>query len=581
MHRQSQAASVGYSLQALPSQRTRIEDVISHRETQSDGVKYDSNKELGVDKCVVRLYIDAYFEHIAPLCENGFIHRAIFLQAWNSGTVDPALLKAVCSASAAFMSTDSVTAEQRERWRTEAEAHVWSNIGRPSLVVLQVLLVVISQNCALSRFLALQPLLGMAAKMAYMLRLNHENTQLSTTAREIRRRIMWSIFILDKRLAAGQSDLISCPKEQMHIQLPSNERDFELAISGETGTLIATQIDEGGSTSMGTRAYFCQLSHTRHEILQYTRRVISEGSKAHDSRGELLQLECDLQTLKRSLPESMAFSERNLNLRAYSPHLKRYVMLHAMWHQCHCDLYRFMLPGIRESLADEVLNTTLPEYAIYCQTRAVEHAKALVDIFRTVQKVCDQTPQDPGIGICVFQCTRILIRAFDIGLLGSHSTAIEILSQLKSAADILLPIAAVNQSADQLYKEAERLISTAIDGGPYPDPMREASQKEHIRDNNILDILARIRRRDIERGEEVLQQCPASPPLTGSEVPSDKETGAANERTVEKQSREEVLEESLWYTGLESEHMFGSLDTVFDGFGGPSMNFDPQDLEQL
>ena len=185
-------------------------------------------------------------------------------------------------------------------------------------------------------------------------------------------------------------------------------------------------------------------------MLRYTRRVISEGSKAHDSRGELLQLECDLQTLKRSLPESMAFSERNLNLRAYSPHLKRYVMLHAMWHQCHCDLYRFMLPGIRESLADEVLNTTLPEYAIYCQTRAVEHAKALVDIFRTVQKVCDQTPQDPGIGICVFQCTRILIRAFDIGLLGSHSTAIEILSQLKSAADILLPIAAVNQSADQL-----------------------------------------------------------------------------------------------------------------------------------
>lgn len=260
--------SAGYPLQALPSQRTRIEDVISHGETLSDGVNYDASKELGVKKSVIRLYIDAYFEHIAPLCENGFIHRAIFLQAWNSGTVDPALLKAVCSASAAFKSTDPVTAEQEERWRTEAEAHIWLNIGRPSLVVLQVLVVVISQNCALSRFLALQPLLGMAVKMAYILRLNHENVQLSTTAREIRRRIMWSIFILDKRYAAGQSDLISCPKEQMHIQLPSNERDFELAISGRTGTLIPTHIDEGDSTSMGTRAYFCQLSNTRHEILQ-------------------------------------------------------------------------------------------------------------------------------------------------------------------------------------------------------------------------------------------------------------------------------------------------------------------------
>lgn len=114
--------------------------------------------------------------------------------------------------------------------------------------------------------------------------------------------------------------------------------------------------------------------------------------------------------------------------------------------------------------------------------------------------------------------------------------------------------------------------------------MTKLSQKEHIRDSNILDILARIRQRDIERGEEVLQQYPASPPLTtptGSEVSSDRETGATNERAVEKPSRGEVLEESLWYTGLESEHMFGSLDTVFDGFGGPSMNFDPQDLEQL
>ncbi|KAJ5978086.1 hypothetical protein N7501_001428 [Penicillium viridicatum] len=114
--------------------------------------------------------------------------------------------------------------------------------------------------------------------------------------------------------------------------------------------------------------------------------------------------------------------------------------------------------------------------------------------------------------------------------------------------------------------------------------MTKASQKEHIRDNNILDILAHIRRRDIERGEEVLQQYPASPPVTtptGSEVPSDRETGAANERTDEKPSGGAMLGESLWYSGLDSEHMFGSLDTVFDGLGEPSMDFDPQDLEQL
>jgi hypothetical protein len=228
----------------------------------------DMNEELGLEINTARPYIDAYFEHVAPLYENGFIHRAIFLRAWSSGKVNPALVKAICSASASFMPDNLISATKRKEWRTEAETHVWSNIGRPSMAVLQVLVVLISQNCALSRFTALQPLLGIATKMAYLLRLNHENFQLSTTAREIRRRIMWSIFILDKRLAAGQSDLISCPKELMHIQLPSNERDFELAISNKTRALIPTHASEGDSTSMGTRAYFCRLSQIRHEILQ-------------------------------------------------------------------------------------------------------------------------------------------------------------------------------------------------------------------------------------------------------------------------------------------------------------------------
>jgi hypothetical protein len=133
-------------------------------------------------------------------------------------------------------------------------------------------------------------------------------------------------------------------------------------------------------------------------------------------------------------------------------------MLHTMWHQCHCDLYRFMLPGIRESLTAEALKATLPEYTIYCQTGAVEHAKALVDLFGMVQKVGDQTPQDPGISICVFQCTRILVRAFYIGLFESRSIAIEILHQLKIAAKILLPITGVNQCAGQLVSLTIHLL---------------------------------------------------------------------------------------------------------------------------
>ncbi|KAJ5770706.1 uncharacterized protein N7511_002757 [Penicillium nucicola] len=267
---EEEEASESNTVVSLPPSTTPLtstESTSRDGETRSQDLSLDLVKELECERTILKPYINAYFEHIAPRPENGFIHRAIFLRAWSSGAVNPTLLKAVCSASAAFVSTETAILKQAEKWRSEVEAYVWANIGRPSMTVLQIIVLLISQNCALFRFLTLQPLLGIAAKMAYMLRLNHENERLSTTAREIRRRIMWSIFIFDRRLAAGQSDLITCPVKSMQIQLPIDEKGFDLAIAGKTGKLIPESGEEDCSTHMGTRAYFCRLSHIRHEIL--------------------------------------------------------------------------------------------------------------------------------------------------------------------------------------------------------------------------------------------------------------------------------------------------------------------------
>lgn len=130
--------------------------------------------------------------------------------------------------------------------------------------------------------------------------------------------------------------------------------------------------------------------------------------------------------------------------------MRRYLMLHAMWHQCYCDLYRFMIPGLRDSLSEEAFKKTSPEYIAYCQEEAIKHAKALVCLFRMAQKVGDGVPQDPGINVFVYQCARIIIRAFDLGLLGSFPTGLEILSQLQDATKIMLPIIAVRKSTSQL-----------------------------------------------------------------------------------------------------------------------------------
>lgn len=146
----------------------------------------------------------------------------------------------------------------------------------------------------------------------------------------------------------------------------------------------------------------------------------------------------------------MQLNQRNMDFRAYSPHMRRYIMLHTTWHQCHCDLYRFVVPGLRDSLSEEAFEKTSAVYKTYCQSQVVKHAKSLVSLFQMAQKIDDGTPQDPGIKISVYQCTRILIRAFDLGLLGSLYLGLETLSQLRDGAKIMIPLIAVNKSTGQL-----------------------------------------------------------------------------------------------------------------------------------
>ncbi|KAJ5322895.1 hypothetical protein N7452_011184 [Penicillium brevicompactum] len=280
----------------------------------------------------------------------------------------------------------------------------------------------------------------------------------------------------------------------------------------------------------------------------------------------------------------MQLTQRNMSFRAYSPHMRRYLMLHAMWHQCYCDLYRFMIPGLRDSLSEEAFKKTSPEYIAYCQAEVIKHARALVDLFRMAQSVDDGAPQDPGINVCLYQCARIIIRAFDLGLLGSFSTALEVLFQLKDAAKIMIPIIAVKNSIGQLYHQIQRMIGLAVQRASGSDLMTQALETEQTHDANVLDILARIRQSDIETGEEVLQDYPASPAATPSLNCDLAPETAANDSNKGPISEEPLgnpgFVEASWYTGFENENLFSSLGNTFSGFEDSFIDFEYQDIDQ-
>jgi hypothetical protein len=127
------------------------------------------------------------------------------------------------------------------------------------------------------------------------------------------------------------------------------------------------------------------------------------------------RLEGDLQVFYSDLPASAAFSTRNLSLRAYSTQLPRYVMLHIWWHQCHCDLFRTLTTGFRESVPEVMLQRIDPTFISYCQDKCVQHAKSIADIVSAFLDLGPEFPvMDNDIAVCSYQSIRIIFKAFQV-----------------------------------------------------------------------------------------------------------------------------------------------------------------------
>ena len=232
-------------------------------------LSYTSISHFGLDKPVVVKYIDAYFEYVSPISCGGFLHRALFLQSWNNGILNTSLLKAVCAASIRFCDEGSEAKQLNLQLAHEAESFVLSRLATPSVVLVEILMVVISDAIASRQYIKVQVLAALAARLSYILKLNHENEALSVTARESRRRLMWAIFSLDKLYGCGIAELTLCHVKTLHIQLPCNERAFSLGIEGQTGSLRKYPGSGADNPSqMGIQSYLLRLYGMRDRILR-------------------------------------------------------------------------------------------------------------------------------------------------------------------------------------------------------------------------------------------------------------------------------------------------------------------------
>ncbi|KAK4113674.1 hypothetical protein N656DRAFT_707047 [Canariomyces notabilis] len=361
---------------------------------------------------------DNFFRHIHHIPVFSFLHRASVMQRYHSGSLARSLVLALVGITALLTDLGPGTEEYGNQCVEEAVSLCLAELEKPTIHCLQTLVIAVKHRILSKRYSGAFMLHAIASRFATALRLNHENPELCFLARESRRRLMWSLYMIDSFISAGQRDLALWPdaEHQIHVQLPCNERNFEFDLPEPTEPLRPPALAPGGTIPplpdvLGFMALHVRIHWMRTRILQCTSNVAASPSEDAIAMlpSQCADLATELEAFEARLPASFRWSEANLGLRTYSPRLAIFIMTHVWWRQCHLDLYRLFLPGLREALAPAAMQQLDPHFVAHKRRSCYEHARAMADMFAQLLSLGSSVPvTDIDLPACAFQCLRVL-----------------------------------------------------------------------------------------------------------------------------------------------------------------------------
>lgn len=202
---------------------------------------------------------------------------------------------------------------------------------------------------------------------------------------------------------------------------------------------------------------------------------------------EALQIE--LNVFERNLPAELKLTPQRVVIMGHSREASDYAGLHSLWMMCHCDLYRFCVPGIRESVSKETLALTPPDFVEYCQRTcldfSVRFCEAWSDFYHLESSEC---LGGEFLVFCIYQVAQILHHLRH--LLpdeGDHCIA-SLKKKLIEALELAKPLGRVFSNAVGCLQDSERLIDAlgresitrTTSASSLNDGLEAASQKQHL-----------------------------------------------------------------------------------------------------
>lgn len=234
---------------------------------------FNLNLDLGLDlpanKMFLESHINAYFEYINPIPAYSFIHKPSFLRNFHRNKLDSLSLRCVCGIASRFLQRSNPHQDYVSEWLKEVEGRMWPRMAEMKIENLQILLLLICWYSLDRKISNMWTSSAMAARVAYGMRLNYESTgPMPFIPKEVRRRMMWSIFMLDKFYSGGFAELTLCNASTMHLNLTCEERNFELDIPTTTATLTPTSSSGTLESGIGLMGHMSRLVKIRNEVLE-------------------------------------------------------------------------------------------------------------------------------------------------------------------------------------------------------------------------------------------------------------------------------------------------------------------------
>lgn len=352
-------------------------------------------------------HVEFYFHHVYPLPSYAFLHPHTTIRQSRESSLDTCLAYAISAIASHHRGLSQSHGDAELSWIQSAEELIWKHLESPTIARLQALLLIILYRLETGAFQRAFMLSSIAARGAAAMRLNYErtSTRIATerTSRETRRRLMWSLKLVERYFSMGLPEFELCPVENIYLELPCWEEDY--SASSDARPQRTTQTSDFGSYHLCVK-----LEMLRRDIVKLTRSISICDAPFPELPRVMHDFEQHLDRLGRELPNGLILSTERMSQLLNTPWLARQVLVHLSFHQCHCDLYRLLLRQYREAAPAVVLDAVDQSLLAKAEELCLQHATAIVDILATLNQQSQRAQLlEFDTAICGYHATRILL----------------------------------------------------------------------------------------------------------------------------------------------------------------------------